>query len=370
MYKFLFILLFPLVSFAQVPQSWVTPNAKVKGYKNANQEILSKRLVEIINFNQSILNDKRMKSQANDFNLNRVDVAIGASLSGSIGILGLGKSSTLEYIWKRKKKFDAQIQDIEIDVQDEAQVKRKLRDHLLSFLSRYHMSEKKRQRIIKRIDKMTQESSEVLDAMVSMPQVGAWQASSLFKDFYFSANGDLLEVAKLGYDTRLRFRFKLKGTPYAQQDFQSLNRVQKRMYKFMKELDEATLSAKDSKNFSLKTVAVKSSFKLGADLQILSVKAGQGFDMRFDRVESYEYPELVAQEIVESVNKLLMNPTRLERALMMSESLVVASDQDSAEAQDFELKTIKAKFSFDVELGVSLVSLEKSSGLEFYYERQ
>lgn len=363
--KNIFLLLLgslPFALWAQVPTSWVRPEIKVREFENPNQNLLDERISKILNFNQELLTSPKLR-QSQSFELARFDAEIGVSLSGSIGILGLGKSSALEFIWERdpsKKEGD-----ILVDVGDPEIAARDVKDHVVAFLAKHHLSDKKLKRILKRVDEMTAQSSRVMAAMLHMPQVGAWQASGLYHDFFFSINGDLLDSVSAGYDTRLRFRFKFKGTPvrYAQE----LKGLQKRLYRFMHALDNLSNDKTGSEKFKLKTVALKSGLEVGFDLEIFSLGLGQGYELRFDRVKDFTN-KLTLNDAVSDVKKSLRSK-ELTRALRMSHSLVNSSERSLNETGDFKLAKIKTKFSFDGNVGVSLVSLEKSTGLELHYIR-
>src|SRR5690606_36154784 len=204
MKAFLIALLFPVLAQAQVPASWLHADTKGRALEVADSTLLQERIGRILNFNQELLNEAKLR-QSQGFHLARFDAEVGVSISGSIGLLGLGKSSAIEFIWEKQEQNSSE--NIVINVTDPELAAKEMKDHILGCLTRVQMSDKKRQRIIKRIEKMTLESSKIMEAMLHMPLVGQWQTDSLFHDFFFSASGDLLETVSASYDTRLRFRF-------------------------------------------------------------------------------------------------------------------------------------------------------------------
>src|SRR5690606_35352130 len=222
------------------------------------------------------------------------------------------------------------------------------------------------QRLLKRIEKMTAETSDIMNAMLHMPQVGEWATAGLFHDFIFSAKGDLVDVVEAGYDSRWRIRFKFKGTPVHHSE--NLSFTQKRLVRFMKALNSLTHNQESQGRFALKTVGLKPALHLGLDLEIFALGFGQGYELRFDRVGTKHLAEIDVDEVVTDIEKSLANK-QLNRAYVMGKTLVEATDKSLNEKGDFILETITPKFTFDAEVGISLVSLEKSVGLELHFMR-
>lgn len=367
-----FLLLFYLTqAHAQVPLEWLHG----KKIKNKNHEVetnraLEQRFDQIVTVHDEALRDQRVNALGPHYQLKRFDVALGVNIGGDIGVMSLGHESTMELIWERPKAQPS-THEIEVVARDASEVKRQVKDHVLAFLSKYHLSKRKKRRILKRIDEKTFESNKLVKAMRTMPQVGEWQASGFFQEFFFSIEGDLLETLSVGVDTRLRFRYKIVGTPLRHQLPEEMNRIQKSLYQFMDHLGDASdKKSSGSRNFVLSEARVSAEFNLGIDLVLLSGSLGRGYTLEFKRVDFA--PDLeTADEVVLDVKRELIAADRLDRGIEIAENLVARVDQDRPDADHgLRLSRISTKFGFDAEVGIFLVSLEKSSVLDLRYHRR
>ncbi len=369
MKRLLLLLFLPLSVLAQVPADWIGQgrNKAADQTSSSAPTELATRFDDIVDLHDELLNDERVKNIGPRYALNRFDVALGVNVAGDIGIMSLGHSSAVELIWEREEK--AQEREINIEARDAAEVQRKVKDHVLGFLNKFHMSKRKKKRIVRRIEQRTFESNKLINAMRTLPQVGAWQADGFYQDFFFSAKGDLLESASVGFSTKLRFRYKIVGTPLAPVGAGEMDRMQKTVYRFMRSLDAATRTAHGSKNFELKAVSISSSLELGLDLVLFSAAVGKGYVLEFKR-----HPNVVAfyspEQAVTDVRRTLLSEQKLIKGVDIAEKIADSIDYERPQKSDMTLSRIKTKFSFDAGVGIFLVTLEKTSVLEFQYYRK
>lgn len=317
-------------------------------------------LLQIAEHHHQVMND--LTSADKNLRLDRLDLQVGISGSGDLGVLTFGASSAVELIWMRDKQEDSDDIDTEreiiIDPTEESDIlSQKMTKEIGQFVNLKILKRKQRKRIVRSLRRDAQKINALVKDLVQMPSFYGWYIDGFFKNYHFSASGDLLGIINLGYDKRIRFRFKVQRYPYTNIPSDSLSKKQEKLKRLMKSF--SLIAQRQDKNdiFQLKRVWTINSLEKDLDLIIANIGKAKGVQIEFKKAEDYfqaeglrfkwRKVELVNTKIINTFNNFDTNRT----------------------LKDLYLKQVRIKYTTDKGLDFQIASINKSSTIEFHYKR-
>lgn len=299
--------------------------------------------------------------QSDDY-LERFDMQLGFSGNSGIGVLSFGANSAIELVWmKNKLKKNNFTNDLEIEVSDlNSNLEEDLFQMVVSSIKRTfeHLEIKPRfeRKVLKMLKKDASRLSEVIRDLSTMPKVDGWYIDGFFKSYGISIGGKILKIVDFGYDKRIRFRFKLNNFPSQKVSHQNLSMKQKKMSHLMKSFESLRVKTENHK-FKLSRVRGIHDLSGSLDLAIVELKKMRGILIEYkrDEMDFENYPANMSNLGVNKINNFILS---------------IFDKKDYVDRfGELSLKQIRFKYGKDISSNLALVSLEKSSTLEFHYMR-
>lgn len=334
-----------------LPQSWLGSSPSMDlSFETQN------KIGGILTTHDSILERLSQKYQ----NLDRFDLSLGVNSSGGIGIFSYGKSSSMEMIWSREDKEakEPTVAEIEINpLSTEKEIGDDLVRKMEQILDFKRIRGRVKRRIIRTLYNDASKINTFVQTLYNTPQVGNWYVHGFWRNYYFSSSFGILESLNLGYDKRVRFRFKLNRAPYAAN--YSRSRVDNRILTgLMNTFNE--ISANENPDDQFEFYRVWASFDLSTsfDILIFSKSIGKGFLVDLRKNNDYYAPKQDGAKIVSSPVSYITNKIN-----------DVISNRLNDSDKTMQLDQVRYRFGVSKELDLSLISIEKEADLNFQFKR-
>jgi hypothetical protein len=333
-----------------------------------NQDIIE-GAEKITDSHEDILLNGSLETKEGKTRLDRLDVQIGLNASGQMGLLTFAGSSAIEFIWQRNLTT-LPGDDIDEDEQREVEIITNLdsSDSLFKtlysevdkFLNFQKLKRKKRKKIINLLRRDAEKFSNLISDLVYMPQIGDWYVGGFFKNYSFST-GVSLGAVSLGYNKRIRFRFKINKSPLLLSQTSDLTASQKSMELLMNKFNDLGNSSLQFNQFELKRVFAIHQFSKGLELGLFNISASKGVQIEYKKIKS-------SPNSAESISRKKKSFPIIK---FMNESIISRYDRkvydDSSDK--LSLHQIRIKYATENGLDFSLASFEKAGTLEFHYKR-
>lgn len=345
-----------------IPKSWLDSQYKSNAFieEDFDQTNLNQKLQSITETHNNVLERLAIKYP----NLDRFDLALGVNSSGGIGIYSIGKSKSIEMIWRRRspEKPKAKKEDIIINIdplKEDSAIAQEMVEQLGEIVDFSQIRGRIKRKIIRTLYRDASRINKFAKMVINTPQVGHWYTSAFWKNYYFSSSFGLLDVLNIGYAKRVRFRFKITRAPYRIESEQSTSLLTRMMGMF----NRVNKLENQEDQFDLHRVWASVDFNLDFDILIFSKSIGKGYLVEFRKKEDYiDHPHANIR-----FGKL---PARLVSAVSntfnQQISKRIENDQDNIMAIDRVRYIFGISNSFDL----SLVSLEKDSNINFHFKRR
>lgn len=347
-----------------IPLSWIEPqnqktnnkkylsNLDPQGLSNDQEINIDNKLENIITSHNRII--KRLSDKYE--NLDRLDIGLGFNASGSLGIFSFGKSSSIELIWRRKENLKKEQKEITIDINplmSTDELYKSLESHMGSIVNFQNINNRIKRKIIKTLYKDAKKINYFSKLVLETPQIGNWYINSFWRNYYFSSSIGFTENLSLGYEKRIRFRFKVNQTPM---------RIENKKYNpfIMSVMNTLNvLQTRDNLHDGLDLYRCRAmiDFELGFDLFFFSKSVGKGFLVEFKKNDKFSTPiktkdyfhHRIMSKITNSINNLI--------------------SQKELDGGALELNQVRYRFALSGELDFVLASIEKSSSIDLHFKR-
>lgn len=317
-------------------------------------------IIKIAQEHQSVIQELSYKEK--NLRLDRLDLQLGLSSSGELGILTFGASSAVELIWMRPKELDSDDIDDEREIILDTNSTPKnlfndLRKEIDRFIDLKILNKKSQNRILRTLRKDAEEITSVVSSLVHMPSLYGWYIDGFFKNYAFSVSGKLLGILSAGYDKRIRFRFKVRRAPYRDQELDELNQKQLKLKNLMSQFSLIAQRQNLRDTFKLKRVWTINSIEKDLDLVVANLGISKGIQIEFKKQEDYFQDQTLKPKwiISEKINnKVISSFNRFDI---------------STSPYELNLRQVRLKYTTETGLDFKLASINKPSTVEFHYKR-
>jgi hypothetical protein len=294
-------------------------------------------------------------------------------VGGEIGIVSGGVESAIEYIWKnRKASQKVATQKSEVSEQNEVEILigsrvptteslyRQLQNGVLSSLYDLDLKNRQRRKILRWLKRDARRLGPVLTQALALPNIHGWEIDGFFKNYYFSAGGDLLEVLSAEVDRRIRFRFKISPSADAVTSPARWTSAQSLYVRILQSLAQASSLENPWELFRLERAWYLLERSKELDLGFFSTGVGRGLLVQFRKTR----PSTLASV---SPGKSLVHMGQLQS---LAKDWVRGVQNSSQYERTMFLDQIRLKLSLEGDFNVSLATFSKASTLELHYFRQ
>ncbi len=360
MNKFIFILLYSITTLAS---------------NNFRDSMLVNRIGSVADTHGKIISNSLSKFFSEKVELERFDMQVGVTASGDVGLLSFSGGAAAEFVWQKnlpeglpgddinEEEPTLEQVDAEVDLMTQEQVYSHLYKELDNFLNFQKIKKRKRNKIIKVLRSDAQKISLLIRNLVLMPRIGNWYVGGFFKNYSFNT-GVSLGAVSLGKSKRVRFRFKVKNRPYILSHGDHLTSGQKRLKKMMENFN--ALSARNNlfQQFSLERVFAIHSLTAGLDLAVFSSSFTKGVQIEYKKAIDDIRLDIPGLNF-NSLSKIYYPIRTFNEAIIHYFDNKSYTDTNS----ELSLHQIRVKYSLDKGVGFKVLTVEKSSTLEFHYKR-
>ncbi len=368
--KFLafFFLSFELFAF-KVPEKWQNLSGGVE------ESFFLSNLSDQIQSHNKTLEDLLDEVDDRKYRLDRYDLQFGLSSEGEFGVLSVGGEGAVEFIWQRNL-LDGDAGDdideqnwiertIEVDwTTQSSDIEKSLISETNKIVDLSKLKPRLRKRIIRKFRKDAEKLRKSVKELVLMPRVGDWYIGGFFQNYNFS-KGFSLGIVDLGYDLRIRFRFKVNSIPLLYRSVEDFSRKQKKLRALMLRFNKMGKSSSGIHHqFRLKRVWAIHDKSFDLDLGLVNLGSTRGLQIEYKRLD-----DDIAQYYFEefpSISKGLFSV-----ANAVNNRFVAQFDKKYIEDRPNELSLhqIRMKYTGSLEFGIEILTLGKSKTLEFHYKR-
>lgn len=289
-------------------------------------------------------------------NLDRLDIGLGFNASGSLGIFSFGKSSSIELIWRRKENTKKELKEITININplmSADDLYKSLESNMNSIIDFQNINNRIKRRITKTLYKDAKKINYFSKLVLETPQIGNWYINSFSRNYYFSSSIGFTDNLSLGYEKRIRFRFKVNQTPLRVED----KKYNLFIMSVMNTLNVIQMRDNIHDGFDLYRCRAMIDFELGFDLFFFSKSVGKGFLVEFKKNEKFSTPiqtkdylhHRIMSKVTNSINNII--------------------SQKELDGGSLELNQVRYSFALSGEFDFVLASIEKYSSIDLHFKR-
>lgn len=299
--------------------------------------------------------DRAAEKSSQGYALSRVDVGLGMSVTAGLKIFSVEKEKSIELVWQRELAKSTEDTTLAAPVTGEpTETLRYVLPRVLEVLAEARATNRVRRSVIRALERDARKLNRYVRAVSTFNQLGTqWQVESYFKNYYFSAGGDLL-VTGLRYDKRLRFRFYV---PTVLSPARSRTRYERRIHRRLQSMARhlADVSARDdlTHRFVLNRVRSVELYDLSLDLGFAEISKGRGILLEWKPLGP-----VMPQE-----KHFPYHPSVLRR-------LATTLEQNIPDGDTFKLSQIRLQGSLTKELSLLILSYQRTRDIEYHYRRR
>ena len=330
------------------------------------------------------LHQKELNSRLTDrrFRLDRYDLQLGISASGSIGVIGAGVGSAVEFVWQRNLPDGDAGDDIDendlgspeplaidssilIDeATDTSEIERIMTHSFQALKQAKDIPRRIRRRIIKAFKKDATKIGRLIKELAYMPQVGDWYIGGFFKNYSFST-GLSVGAVSLGTNLRMRFRFKIRAPRGFQRPDAHLTPAQRYFSRLMGGFNQMADRAERNLNqFRLKRVWAIHSLEKEINFALISVSKNRGIQIEYKNIKAYPAPSFPTDTDF-TFGPILSATNHINLGVMSIFDRFPYSDPEG----ELSLHQVRLKYSGSLETGLQMVGVGTSKTMEFHYKR-
>lgn len=322
-------------------------------------------LNDIYVVNNEMINDH--KNPSKKLRLDRFDLQVGLTAAGDLGVLTFSGSSAVELVWLRNFKdkaeddlADEETIDLEIDpYQSEEDVYKQMYTSINSFFSKIFLKPRFERRVLRKLRKDAFRINSIVNDLSTMPAVDNWYVDGFFQTYGFSVSGSLIDIVKIGYSKRIRFRFKINQDLLLKKSLEELSKKQTKLKKLMHTFEHMR-SKQGPEQFKFYRVRAGHTFGLDLDLGLVEISKSRGFVIEYRRLNT-------------PVNELLTKTKSTFPKMFSGINHLIARQFSKKQYRDdpdtLSLKQIRIKYGFEPGVGFKILTLSKDSTMEFHYKR-
>ncbi len=344
--KNLFILSLLAFSFClhaqDIPLSWI---GKKTLLKEDSQVYAPEKIESIIKAYEGIIDKANRKYD----NLERIDASIGISGQGGIGIFSTGFSKSVEFIWRKETDTPKTMKTLSVTQDEQQKLKLDLVEQLKSQVDWNSIKPSVRRKILKTLHKDAKKISTFAKTMSSITPPNGWQINSFWRNYYFSFDLGILDFLKVGYDKRIRFRFKI--TPSKEKESSRQSELVDKLFKKISKVDENEI--KRETGYNLYRLRASFDLNISGDIKFASLSAGSGFLV--------EYTKTRKADILKKLNMSSLTIPFL--------SILKTADRAEQNRGLFKLNEVRFGLSVGTEFDIFLASLELESSFELHFRK-
>lgn len=354
-------LLLPLLLFMSfvhaIPISLLNGQPTQESALNATDQLALGNIVET---QAALIESQRARPAYRGWRLSRLDVEVGVSAKGDIGILGTTGNAAVELIWERRAPaLREENVTVNADFRHAGDIFQQLRDQILPVFGNDAMKPRIRRELEKVLRRDAEKISRFAEDLVTLPRIRDWYVAGFNKMYYFGVDGKILPGLEAGYDRRIRVRFAVSGLPHRKKDLEVLGHSQKTHVAIMEMLHDLGRFSSSADRFELRRAWVRFDLNKELDLILFKVSKGGGFLIDYRRVPA-EMRDV----------ELRLTP-KLDPALEVPQKFAGSFGSFLAPKAegDFPLNQIRYKFSGNLSGGFKILTLEKTASIELHYLR-
>jgi hypothetical protein len=323
-----------------------------------------RQLIEIYEVHQRAINNYKTKKK--NLSLARFDLGIGIGAEGDVGLISAGLNSAIELIWQKNKgKYyegdDIHDEEIELNYSTTPEdLYKSMKASIDQAVKLDVIKPKIRRKIIRKLKKDAERISLITKNLITMPAIGPWYINGFFKNYHFGLDGSLLSLLSVGYDKRVRFRFKILNTPLKTTEPEELTPGQKKMRKLMMHFEKLRQRQKQNV-FNFKRAWVIHEIGVNLNLLVANVSHSRGIQVEYKRIsqDNFIYSN-------EEVTGGKFNVPGVLNNLILS----IFSNRYYEDIEDtLSLHQVRIKYEANTELDFQVVGLEKESTIQYHYMR-